>query len=190
MILVLILLFGAKYKTFLFLPKGLHIFEDNHCVSIQYSLLWVSVPLVSLHMVWFLDPSCPNFHPLNLLQWISVFKKWCLELNTVFQVLCGSRSVLQTVQFSSQSPLSCWAQSQLSSPWTGIKPCHPHPVFILNVKFIFICIKHFSLMLPVLVVSWFWHLLFLPTYLVLCQSQMWQIALLLMFIKIMGNNIT
>ena len=80
-----------------------------------FSLLWVSVLSVFLHMVSFPDLSCPNYHPLNQLQWISVFKMWCPELDTVFQVLCGSHSVLQTIQFFSQSTLSCCTQSQLSS---------------------------------------------------------------------------
>ena len=123
-----------------------------------FSLLWVSVLSVFLHMVSFPDLSCPNYHPLNQLQWISVFKMWCPELDTVFQVLCGSHSVLQTIQFFSQSTLSCCTQSQLSSSWAGIKPCHPQPVLILNVKLIFVYIEYFSLMLPVLVVSWSCHL--------------------------------
>ena len=123
-----------------------------------FSLLWVSVPSVSLHMVWFPDLSCPECHPLNQLQWINVFKMWCPELDMVLQVPCGSHPVPQTTQFFSQSPLSCCTQSQLSSSRAGIKPCHPQPVLILNVKFIFVYIEHFFLMLPVLAVSWSCHL--------------------------------
>ena len=57
------------------------------------------------------------------------------------------------------------------------------------IQNLYLSIVNFSFMLPVLVASWFWHLLCLLFHLILCHSQTWQTALLWMLTKITDNNI-